>query len=154
MSQCIARKVPDLCKAYTPGKTDQDINARLTRLEHIVETALPQYCNLASPLGLSSEFTDLPRSQQPDSTGAEDDVRSHSEEQEACAAAGSFQSGKWYGTSVSGSIAPAPVLEQVRMTFLCGCLLCLKKLSAQVGKRGQSYCEHRRTPALFALEAS
>jgi hypothetical protein len=41
--QCIARKVPELCKAYTPGKTDQDLSVRLARLEHIVEHALPQY---------------------------------------------------------------------------------------------------------------
>lgn len=42
---------------------------------------------------------------------ADDDNRSQTEEQDP--SGGTFQSGKWYGNSASGSIAPASVLEQV-----------------------------------------
>ncbi|KAH7105550.1 hypothetical protein BKA62DRAFT_690074 [Auriculariales sp. MPI-PUGE-AT-0066] len=43
-SHCVARKVQHKCIPYTPGKPDQsDVNARLTRLEQIIEHALPQY---------------------------------------------------------------------------------------------------------------
>ncbi|KAJ7638866.1 fungal-specific transcription factor domain-containing protein [Roridomyces roridus] len=91
-SHCIARKVPELCKPYMPGKTDQDVNVRLARLEHIVEMALPQFCPPSSPgpHRLQEEDAD------------EQDPRG-----------GSFQSGKWYGNSASGSVAPASVLEQL-----------------------------------------
>lgn len=108
-SQCIARKVPDLCKAYTPGKTDQDIGVRLARLEKIIELALPQYVNTtstSSPDGhnrLSSECPD-------------EDNRSNTDEQDL--SGGTFQSGKWYGNSASGSVAPASVLEQVNILMV------------------------------------
>lgn len=46
--------------------------------------------------------------------GMEDDSISQTEEQEPNG--GSFQSGKWYGNSASGSIAPGTVLEQVWST--------------------------------------
>lgn len=42
---------------------------------------------------------------------AEDDNRSQPDEQDP--SGGTFQSGKWYGNSASGSVAPGPVLEQV-----------------------------------------
>ncbi|KAG8910276.1 hypothetical protein FRC01_006418 [Tulasnella sp. 417] len=47
---CVARKVPELCKNYQPGKTE-DFNARLTRIEQIIEHAFPQYATgeLTSP---------------------------------------------------------------------------------------------------------
>lgn len=108
--QCVARKVPELCKAYTPGKADQDINARLSRLEQIIEMAMPQYCSSGS-LNLFTEMSnDRRRSMSP----AEDDNRSQTEEQDP--SGGTFQSGKWYGNSALGSVAPASVLEQVRLS--------------------------------------
>lgn len=106
----MARKVPDLCKAYTPGKGDQDLNARLSRLEHIIEMALPQYCTPGTPY-TSSLDAGAPDGRQRSMSIGEDDTRSQTEEQDP--SGGTFQSGKWYGNSVSGSVAPASVLEQV-----------------------------------------
>ncbi|KAJ8587412.1 hypothetical protein M405DRAFT_309583 [Rhizopogon salebrosus TDB-379] len=102
-SHCVARKVPELCKAYTPGKTDQDLSVRLARLEHIIEQALPQFFNSASP------STD--RHGRSSSYGPDEDNRSMTDEQDP--SGGTFQSGKWYGNSASGSVAPASVLEQL-----------------------------------------
>lgn len=45
-------------------------------------------------------------------SGQEDDNRSQTEEQDP--SGGTFQSGKWYGISASGSVAPASVLEQLQ----------------------------------------
>ncbi|KAI3612336.1 nucleus protein [Moniliophthora roreri] len=91
-------KVPELCKAYTPGKSDHDLNARIARLEHIIEMALPQFCHSSS----SNSQTDR-----------DDDGRSQNDD-EPMATGGLFQSGKWYGNSASGSIAPGPVIEQLQ----------------------------------------
>ncbi|KAJ7179088.1 fungal-specific transcription factor domain-containing protein [Mycena filopes] len=96
---CVARKVPELCKAYMPGKTDQDVSARLARLEQIVEMALPQYAHFGGDPSSS-----LDRRQ-------DDETRSLPDEQDP--RGGTFQSGKWYGNSASGSIAPGSVLEQL-----------------------------------------
>ncbi|KAJ3924061.1 fungal-specific transcription factor domain-containing protein [Lentinula edodes] len=104
-AHCIARKVPELCKAYTPGKSDQDLGLRIARLEQIIEMALPQFSDLES-----SGFN-VPERQRSMSM-TEDDV--HSQQEDHDASGGAFQSGKWYGNSASGSIAPASVLEQVR----------------------------------------
>jgi len=104
----VARKVPDLCKAYTPGKPDQDIHLRLARLEHIIEIALPQF---ASASGFSSKdgwSRERIRSLSPSA-----DTGAHSQADEDDFGGGTFQSGKWYGTSASGSIAPGSVLQQV-----------------------------------------
>ncbi|KAI9574462.1 fungal-specific transcription factor domain-containing protein [Boletus coccyginus] len=105
-SHCIARKVPELCKAYTPGKTDQDLSVRLARLEHIIELALPQYSSPGSP---SAAYCD--RHNRASSEGPDEDNRSITDEQDP--SGGTFQSGKWYGNSASGSVAPASVLEQL-----------------------------------------
>jgi hypothetical protein len=108
--QCVARKVPELCKAYTPGKPDQDIHLRLARLEHIIEIALPQFASgsgLSSKRGQSREYA---RSLSPSV-----DAGTHSQAEEDDFGGGTFQSGKWYGTSAAGSIAPASVLQQVRI---------------------------------------
>ncbi|KAF8138714.1 fungal-specific transcription factor domain-containing protein [Boletus edulis] len=107
-SHCIARKVPELCKAYTPGKTDQDLSVRLARLEHIIELALPQYFN--SPTS-SSSAAPSDRHNLASSEGPDEDNRSITDEQDP--SGGTFQSGKWYGNSASGSVAPASVLEQL-----------------------------------------
>lgn len=97
--------MPELCKAYTPGKSDQDLGLRIARLEQIIEMALPQFSDLES-----SGFN-VPERQRSMSM-TEDDV--HSQQEDHDASGGAFQSGKWYGNSASGSIAPASVLEQVR----------------------------------------
>ncbi|KAJ3937244.1 MAG: fungal-specific transcription factor domain-containing protein [Lentinula lateritia] len=104
-AHCIARKVPELCKAYTPGKSDQDLGLRIARLEQIIEMALPQFSDLES-----SGFN-VPERQRSMSM-TEDDV--HSQQEDHDASGGAFQSGKWYGNSASGSIAPASVLEQLQ----------------------------------------
>ncbi|KAK0453774.1 fungal-specific transcription factor domain-containing protein [Armillaria borealis] len=108
-SHCVARKVPDLCKAYTPGKTEQDISVRLARIEHIIEMALPQYCMPTTP---NSSF-DPHISEFRQNTLEEDN--SQPEDQDP--SGGTFQSGKWYGNSASGSIAPGTILEQLQNAF-------------------------------------
>jgi len=111
--QCVARKVPELCKAYTPGKADQDLNARISRLEHIIEMALPQYCSPGTPTTYGGEQCASTRHRTP--SIADDDNRSQTEEQDPNG--GIFQSGKWYGNSASGSVAPGSVIEQVCSYF-------------------------------------
>ncbi|KAL0574671.1 hypothetical protein V5O48_007287 [Marasmius crinis-equi] len=106
-SHCVARKVPELCKAYTPGKSDHDLSARIARLEHIIEAALPQFCDIGSRGSL--------RRHSP--SQLEEDTRSQHEE-EPPATGGLFQSGKWYGNSASGSIAPGPVIEQLQNAMM------------------------------------
>jgi hypothetical protein len=108
--QCVARKVPDLCKAYTPGKADQDLSVRLSRIEHIIEMALPQFCAPGTP-NSSSLDASVSHERRRSLSVTEDDARSQTEEQDP--SGGTFQSGKWYGNSASGSVAPASVLEQV-----------------------------------------
>ncbi|KAG8218858.1 hypothetical protein J3R82DRAFT_4537 [Butyriboletus roseoflavus] len=106
-SHCVSRKVPDLCKAYTPGKTDQDISVRLARLEQIIELALPQYFHgSASPPAVPSD-----RHNRTGSEGPDEDNRSFTDDQDP--SGGTFQGGRWYGNSASGSVAPASVLEQL-----------------------------------------
>jgi hypothetical protein len=80
-------------------------------LERIVEAALPQYCSSDNPDGTTSVL-DRPRSA---SAGPEDDDMSQTQEQDP--SGGTFQSGKWYGNSASGSVAPASVLVQVIVSF-------------------------------------
>ena len=104
----MARKVPELCKAYTPGKPDQDIHLRLARLEHIIEVALPQF---ASGSGSTSQDR-WPRER---SLSPDPDTGTQSQADEDDFGSGTFQSGKWYGTSAAGSVAPASVLQQVKM---------------------------------------
>lgn len=108
--QCVARKVPELCKAYTPGKADQDLSVRLSRIEQIIEMALPQFCAPGTPNYSSLDAT-ISHERQRSLSVTEDDTRSQTEEQDP--SGGTFQSGKWYGNSASGSVAPASVLEQV-----------------------------------------
>ena len=105
--KCVARKVPELCKAYTPGKADQDLNARVTRLEQIVETALPQF---SSPGGLTTSERNSVHSRHRTPAAYDDDSRSLPEDHEP--GGGTFDNGKWYGTSVSGSIAPGALIKQ------------------------------------------
>ncbi|KAH8105858.1 fungal-specific transcription factor domain-containing protein [Cristinia sonorae] len=102
-SHCVARKVPELCKAYTPGKTDQDVNLRLSRLEHIVEAALPHYWKSAI-----HEGTEGRRSHSP---SADDDNRSQADDEEMNG--GTFESGKWYGNTAFAYIAAPAVLSKL-----------------------------------------
>lgn len=111
-SHCIARKVPELCKAYTPGKTDQDISVRLARLEKIIELAFPQYVNGTSTASIND------RQLRSSSEYFDEDNRSITDDQDP--SGGTFQSGKWYGNSASGSVAPASVLEQLA-NVVVGC---------------------------------
>lgn len=111
----MARKVPELCKAYTPGKADQDLSVRLSRIEQIIEMALPQFCAPGTP-NSSSLDANMSYERQRSISVTEDDTRSQTEEQDP--SGGTFQSGKWYGNSASGSVAPASVLEQV-----CSCVV-------------------------------
>jgi hypothetical protein len=104
----VARKVPELCKAYTPGKPDQDIHLRLARLEHIIDIALPQYASGSGFLCKDNWSRERARSLSPSA-----DADTHSQADEDDIGSGTFQSGKWYGTSASGSVAPASVLQQV-----------------------------------------
>lgn len=106
--QCVARKIPELCKAYTPGKTDQDATVRLARLEHVVRIALPQFAHHL----LDSSSISGDGHMRTVSPGLDDDAHSQNEEQDPHG--GTFQSGKWYGNSASGSVTTASVLEQVR----------------------------------------
>lgn len=46
---------------------------------------------------------------------------------------GTFQSGKWYGNSASGSVAPASVLEQVNVSLVV--LVALLTFFSLAGKR-------------------
>lgn len=108
--QCITRKVPDLCKPYTPGKADQDLSVRITRLEHIVQTALPQYWTSNVPMSSSITFQPVFDRKSTPSVG-DDDNGSLTEEHDPIG--GSMHSGNWYGNSVSGSVAPTSILEQV-----------------------------------------
>ncbi|KAJ7904569.1 hypothetical protein B0H14DRAFT_3103353 [Mycena olivaceomarginata] len=108
-SHCVARKVPELCKAYMPGKSDQDVSVRLARLEHIIEMALPQFIPPGSP-GEASASVNRPMH--------DDETRSLPDEQDP--RNGTFQSGRWYGNSASGSIAPGTVLEQLEHVVMPG----------------------------------
>ena len=111
-SQCIARKVPELCKAYTPGKSDQDLHARLARVEQVIATALPHYWNQGegsvAPEGGANGSVERQRSQSPSG----DDRASQADDEDV----GVFESGRWYGASASGIVAAPAMLEKVRWT--------------------------------------
>ncbi|KAI0677610.1 hypothetical protein C8Q78DRAFT_961708 [Trametes maxima] len=107
-SHCIARKVPELCKSYTPGKTDQDIHVRLARLEHIIETALPHYWSQ----GTATPTSDGPHDRRRSLSPIDDGNRSQAEDEDP--SGGIFESGRWYGKSASGLVAAPAVLEQLQ----------------------------------------
>lgn len=100
--------MPELCKSYTPGKTDQDIHVRLARLEQIIETALPHYWSQGNATP-GSESGDRRRSMSPMDDG------NHSQPEDEDPNGGMFESGRWYGKSASGLVAAPAVLEQVRV---------------------------------------
>jgi hypothetical protein len=73
---------------------------------------LPQYFNSPS----QSSYSAADRHQSSTSEGPDDDNRSITDEQDP--SGGTFHSGKWYGNSASGSVAPASVLEQVNVLMV------------------------------------
>lgn len=99
----------------------------MARLEHIIEQALPQFFNSAS----QSSYTSTDRHGRSSSYGADEDNRSMTDEQDP--SGGTFQSGKWYGNSASGSVAPASVLEQVNVLLVV--LVALLTFFLLAGKR-------------------
>lgn len=102
-SHCISRKVPELCKAYSPGKPDQDVHSRLARVESVLEAAVPQLWS-QSDLGFGHRSA---------SSGVEDDTGIAEGNDNMT---GVFYRGSWLGSSAVGSIASPIVLEQVRLT--------------------------------------
>ena len=102
-SHCVSRKVPELCKAYNPGKPDQDVHSRLARVESVLEAAVPQ-------LWLQSDHNLVRRSISP---GMEDDTGITEGNDNMT---GVFYRGTWLGSSAVGSIASPIVLEQVHST--------------------------------------
>ena len=123
--QCIARKVPELCKAYTPGKTDQDVHARLARLEQIIELALPQFSNGSNPGSPAVNGGINVNRGHRGSMSPVDDDDDGSQAEEGDVGGGSFESGKWFGNTVSGSVAPGTMLEQVSMILTIPVSWCL-----------------------------
>jgi len=115
---CVARKVPELCHAYQPGKAEGDLHARLSRVERIIEIALPQYAGAGlsgTPDHASMRPPPLPitpkqRDSSP-SSSREDELR----EDEIPNAVGTLQDhgGPFYGDEALGSVNATPILEQV-----------------------------------------
>ncbi|KAJ3534760.1 hypothetical protein NM688_g7083 [Phlebia brevispora] len=106
-SHCIARKVPELCKAYTPGKSDQDLHARLARVEQVIATALPQYWAQGG-----SGFIELNGNgerHRSNSPSGDDDRASQADEEDV----GVFESGRWFGASASGIVAAPAMIEKL-----------------------------------------
>ncbi|KAG8721982.1 hypothetical protein FRC08_008078 [Ceratobasidium sp. 394] len=119
-SHCIARRVPELCKNYTPGKGEGDLNLRIARLEQIIEMALPHFSASVS-INASGEITSpqqahpsYSRSASP-SNDTEDNMVAGTT---LDVAGGTLQSGKWYGASALGSVSVAPILEQLQHSGL------------------------------------
>ena len=99
--KCVARKVPELCQAYTPGKSEQDVAMRVTRLEQIVERALPRYSSsLRQPPG-----EEIRESTPETGPGEGDDDDAFGD--------GRLQGGSWHGVSAIGSVSSGPIIEQV-----------------------------------------
>lgn len=106
-TQCVSRKVPHKCIPYTPGKgiDPQDVNMRLTRLEQIVEVALPQYAN--GPFAMDSGMSlDRPMSSSPDAEGMG----------AVNAILDKGSDNKWSAESTPGPSGSAPILHQVCAT--------------------------------------
>ncbi len=130
--------MPELCKNYQPGKTE-DINARLSRIEQIIELALPQFANAEYILPLSPrdpgsfsgglpdgnwqdgsgstsglQAMDVDGNQNRDGLKSASSSRSNSPKPETHGpSGGSLESGKWFGTSALGSVNMRPIIEQV-----------------------------------------
>ncbi|CAG8693568.1 12842_t:CDS:2 [Acaulospora colombiana] len=100
--QCVARKVPELCKGYTPGKSENDLHLRIARLERIIEQALPQFSlDSLSDHGSPPNFADgRSRGSSPDDPATK---------------GGQLQSGgAYFGNSAVGSVSSMQILEQLQ----------------------------------------
>jgi len=111
--QCVARKVPELCKGYTPGKSENDLHMRIARLEQIIEVALPQYAAMSPRADTMLMMGEHPESRSRSSTPDDDMKGSDAHEPSG----GILQSGKFYGTSALGSVSSAAILEPVSGPF-------------------------------------
>ncbi|CAG7848690.1 SubName: Full=Uncharacterized protein {ECO:0000313/EMBL:CCA69088.1} [Serendipita indica DSM 11827] len=97
-----SRKVPELCKGYTPGKSENDLHLRIARLERIIEQALPNFAHDSlSDHGSPTLHNDArSRASSPDDPATK---------------GGSLQSGgAYFGNSALGSVASMPILEQLQ----------------------------------------
>ncbi|KAG9049504.1 hypothetical protein FS837_009984, partial [Tulasnella sp. UAMH 9824] len=131
---CVARKVPELCKNYQPGKTE-DFNARLTRIEQIIEQAFPQYASgdltsPPSPRDFGSFSGNLPgtngqwnNDQAMEIDRSQDDPKSSVSSRSSSPgpggpepSGGMLEAGKWFGTSALGSVNSRPIIEQLQQT--------------------------------------
>ncbi|QRW16258.1 Fungal specific transcription factor domain [Rhizoctonia solani] len=115
-SHCIARRVPELCKNYTPGKGEGDLNLRIARLEQIIEMALP---HISASVSISSSGEIVSPQQGQHSFSRSASPSNETDEGIATGttldiAAGTLQSGKWYGASALGSVSVVPILEQLQ----------------------------------------
>ncbi|CAE7171712.1 unnamed protein product [Rhizoctonia solani] len=114
-SHCIARRVPELCKNYTPGKGEGDLNLRIARLEQIIEMALP---HISASVSISSSGEIINPQQLRHSYSRSASPSNETDEGAAAgatmeSAVGTLQSGKWYGASALGSVSVVPILEQL-----------------------------------------
>lgn len=97
--------MPELCQPYTPGKSDQDLHARLARVEQVLASALPDYWRGSQPSGQGQNGRGSP------SPGVDDDKNSQADEDDV--SGGIYDSGRWYGNAASGSVAASAMLEKV-----------------------------------------
>lgn len=158
-SQCVARKVPELCKNYQPGKTE-DFNARLSRIEQIIDQVFPQYASgeLTSPSSPREFSANLPGTNGPwgsINNGSNDQLmeldRSQDDQKSTASSrssspvpgpepsGGMLEAGKWFGTSALGSVNSRPIIEQVRKAYRCPALSLLTSiLSSNTARLGIS----------------
>lgn len=104
--QCVARKVPELCKGYTPGKSENDLHIRIARLERIIERAFPN----SYEEGFSDRGSPTPQGEGRSRASSPADPATQG---------GSLQvGGAYFGNSALGSVSSMPILEQVRYLIL------------------------------------
>jgi hypothetical protein len=100
-----------LCAAYSPGKSEQDLHARIIRIEHVLERALPQYWSPGGSGPHSGDANDVEHSMSISPAPGEEEAYATEDEEDPIG--GSFQRGTWFGNGASGVVASASVLEQV-----------------------------------------
>lgn len=75
--------------------------------------ALPQFVGSSNPGSPSPNGHARMNRGDSGSMSPDDDDDDNSQAEEGDVGGGSFESGKWFGNTVSGSVAPATMLEQV-----------------------------------------
>lgn len=140
-AHCIARKVPELCHAYQPGKGEGDLHIRLARVEQILEMALPQFASPGSPGGSvepSNNGFSLPpqpqhghhdrrhRDHSSPSSHSHDESTKDDKEEEIPNNVGTLEEngGPFYGATALGSVNSTPILEKVQHAPLLLCFVC------------------------------